>query len=134
MEWFADYLKRFEAAIAEGVRNGSFGSFKMVPVLPGKLSTRRIGKTLGLVIDTDDLLVIDFYGYLKKSRGFADLAKEVAFSMSGKQVKMVEAPVVHFNSVRLEVIARIDGDLVPDFGRFKKAVLDAREFQHNYSA
>jgi hypothetical protein len=132
MESFEKYKTLFEEAVAEGVYKGLLGSVKSVPVSPGKLSRRTIGTVLGEIIEVDTALVIDYYGYMKKSKGFNDLVGEVIESLSGRQVKMIEAPVVHFNAVRLEVLAKIAPDLVSGFGDFKKAVLDAREFNHNY--
>lgn len=132
MDWFTVYRDEFEKALVRGVITEVLGSLKPVPILPGKLSRKRIGKTMGSRIETDEVVVIDYYGYMKKSRGFGTFVKEVQLDQKGKQVKMINAPIVHFNSIRLEVIAKISPELVQKFGDFKKAVLDAREFKHNY--
>ena len=132
MESSNTYLLRFEEAVVKGIKSGLLGRRKMVPAYPGKLAKRKIGRTLGGEIDSEDVVVIDYYGYMKKSRGFSRMLDEVRGDNAGKQLKMIEAPTVHFNSVRLEVIAKIDADLVAGFGDFKKLVLDAREFNHNY--
>lgn len=134
MEWFEHYKGEFEKVIAAGVSSGLLGTIKPVPVAPGKLQKCRIGRVLGEEIATSVAMVIDYYGYMKKSTGFLRLVKEIAEDQEGKQVKMIGATVVHFNSIRLEVVARVAPDIVPDFGRFKKAVLDAREFKHTYEA
>ena len=132
MDWFEDYKARFEAVVVQGVRRQLLGAVKPVPVMPCKLQKQKIGRVLGDEIDTEEALAIDYYGYVKKSRGFKRLVQEVGENQKGKQVKMIEVPIVHFNSVRLEMLAKVALDVVADFGKFKKAVLDAREFNHNY--
>jgi len=134
MDWFEKYKLDFEQAIVVGVSAGLLGSVKPVPVSPGKLQKCRIGRVLGETIAVSTIMVIDYYGYMKKSTGFLRLVKEIAEEQKGKQVKMVSSTVVHFNSIRLEVVARIAPNIVAGFGDFKKAILDAREFKHNYKA
>jgi hypothetical protein len=131
MDFFNKYMKTFERAVVQGVRDGLLGTLRPVPVTPGRLSRKRIGKALGRDIDSELPVVIDYYGFMKKSKGFHLSAKEVT-EETGKQVKTIEAPVVHFNSLRLEVLGKINPDLIQQFGDFKKAILDAREFKHNY--
>jgi hypothetical protein len=131
MDFFKPYLREFEKAVVQGILDGLLGAVRHIPVSPGRLSRKRIGKTLGKEVDSDVSLVIDYYGFMKKSRGFNLEAKEVVKS-TGKQVKNIEAPIVHFNSLRLEVLGKINPELIQHFGDFKKAILDAREFQHNY--
>lgn len=132
MAWSDTYMIDFESAVITGIEQGVLGAKKMVPAYPGKLAKRRIGRTLGVEIRSDLIAVIDYYGYMKKSSGFFKQLKQIREEQVGKQLKMVEASTVHFNSVRLEVIAKIAPNLVEGFGDFKKAVLDAREFNHNY--
>lgn len=133
MEWFEQYKLEFETAVALGVKLQLLGSVKPVPVPAGKLQKRTIGQVLGVEIATQEVLAIDYYGYTKKSSGFWGLVRDVMEDQKGKQIKMVEAPLVHFNSIKLEVLAKIAPEVVPRFGDFKKAVLDAREFKHNYT-
>lgn len=134
MDWFNRYKDKFEQAVVAGIQSGVLGIEKSVPILPGKLSRKRIGKILGEAVLTDEPIVIDYYGYMKKSNGFQTLVNSVIKEINGQQVKMISVPVVHFNSIRLEVMAKIAPELVQEFGNFKKAVLDAREFAHNYKA
>jgi len=133
MDWFESYKIAFEDAVRKGVENGVLGDDKPVPAHFGKLHKRKICKVMGLEIDTEVIMAIDYYGYMKKSRGFNSQVKEVMDNFKGSQVKLLDAKVVHFNSVRLEVLAKLAPELVTDFGDFKKAVLDAREFNHNYN-
>jgi hypothetical protein len=134
MSWFDQYREDFEKAVVLGVRQGLLGKKKAVPVSAGKLAKRKIGAILGDQVRSEEIIVLDYYGYMKKSQGFQAMVREVIASLKGKQLKMVEAPVVHFNSIRLEILAKIAPDLVTKFAEFKKAVLDAREFNHNYKA
>ena len=134
MDWFKEYTSEFETAVAAGVKSRVLGAVKPVPVAAGKLQKRRIGQVLGTEIATQEVLVIDYYGYMKKSSGFWDLVRDIMEDQKGKQLRIVEAPLVHFNSIKLEVLAKIAPGIVAAFGDFKKAVLDAREFNHSYKA
>jgi hypothetical protein len=133
MDSFEKYKFDFENAIRLGIENNILGVTKPVPAHIGKLHKRKICKVMGVEIATDVVMAIDYYGYMKKSRGFNSQVKEVMENYKGSQVKLLDAKVVHFNSVRLEVLAKLAPELVTQFGDFKKAVLDAREFNHNYN-
>lgn len=132
MAWFKDYRDSFEEVVIEGVRLGMLGMEKSIPITPGKLSRKQIGRVMGSEIATDKSVVIDYYGYMKKSRGFNLAVAAAVRTFSGKQVKMVNTTVVHFNSIRLEIIAKIAPSLVANFGNFKKTILDVRQFKHDY--
>lgn len=138
---FNEYVKLFEQAVVGGVEKQVLGRVRPVPVTPGRLQKRKIRFALGDEIDTEFVLAIDYYGYIKKSRGLIKLIKEILEEQKGKQVKMIDVQLVHFNSIRLEVLARLvsvlcleHSNIIADFGNFKKAILDAREFNHKYCA
>jgi hypothetical protein len=135
MTWFEEYREDFEKALVIGMDRNLLGiRWKQVPVTQGRLSKRKIAKVLGKQINTGRVLVVDYYGYMKKSKGFSKMMKGVITSFKGKQLKTIEVPVVHFNSVRLEILAKIAPELIEDFSKFKKTILDARGFNHNYQA
>ena len=130
---FIEYMEALEKAIVDEMGRGMLGrTKKMVPARPGRLSLHPIATVLGDKIRTDKVLIIDYYEYMKKSIGFREEFKRTSRKLKGCQIKMIPAPVVHFNSVKLETIAKLAPYLVSDFSEFKKAVLDAREFRHNY--
>lgn len=128
---FEKYLQRFEKAIARGVEAGMLGTDRMVPVSHGRLASKRIGRLLGDEVESDEVMAIDYYGYTKKSRGFRSRAEEAGKSRKNCQVGALSAKVVHFNGVRLEVLAKIDLEIVADFAEFKREVLLARGFTCN---
>jgi hypothetical protein len=130
---FRQYLKAFEnRVVIPGIIEGCFGKIEQVHVGPGKLARLPFGKRMGGYIRTNEVLVIDYYGYAKKSAGFAAKIMDMKKKYSGKQIKMVRAPVVYFASIRLEKVAKLAPDLVASFSWFKKQILDARGFKHNY--
>ena len=90
MAWFNDYTEKFERAVDLGVVQGMLGKVKAVPVHPGKLAKKKIGQVLGEQIEVGNVVVIDYYGYMKKSYGFKLMVKEVVTTLDGKQLKTVE--------------------------------------------
>ena len=131
MENFKVYMHLFEKHVLLskallGVKN------ELVPVRTGRLSRTAVGGVLGSTFTWDDPLVIDYYGHLKKSSGFLLKVNEAKRKYAGKQVRMVLAPVVHFATIRMEVVARLAPQLLADFPEFKKRILTARGFKYDF--
>lgn len=133
MNSFARYIANLEErVILEGAKQGCLGKVEKVPVRNGKLSRSDFGKLVGVRLQKEEVYVVDYYGLMKKSDGFWNLVSRTREQYSGKQVKSVDALVVHFASIRIEKVAALAPDLVAGFPSFKKAVLDARGFDHRY--
>ena len=131
-EIFQNAIMDFERAIViPGLVQGVIGKVEMVPVRKGKLASTDFGKIVGLEVFSDVPLAIDYYGYTKKSAGFFELSKRVRADYPKKQVKMVEATVVHFASLRIEDIASIcsASEVIAEFPRLKGEVLLRRGFK-----
>lgn len=129
---FDKYLKSFEKrVVARGIAEGSLGKTEQVSVRPDKLSALPFGEKMGEVIDHHASFAIDYYGYIKKSKGFFNQAGELAKSTE-KQPKDMRVVIVHFASVRVEKVAKLAPSLVADFPGFKKEILDTRGFNHKY--
>jgi hypothetical protein len=127
---FYAYMNLFEdLVVSRGVDLGILGALSKVSVRSGALSGQRFGRVMGKECNSDKLFAIDYYGLIKKSRGFFALASGVS---PGQQVKSIEVPLVYFAAIRIEQIAQIWPDLVSGFPRFKKLVLDSRGFNHSY--
>lgn len=130
---FDEYLKQFEEKIiCTGVKNGCLGKKERVPVRPDRLEKSNFGKLLGVHVQSEDILVIDYYGFWKKSEGFGK-ELEVLSNKRNYQVKSIEANVVHFASIRIEKIAELAPELVSQFPWFKKEILTARGFRHEFN-
>lgn len=131
--WFNEYRQEFETrVVVAGIIRGLLGHTKRVRVKPGKLEKKPFGTTLGIRLETTILCVIDYYGLMKKSEGFDYKVRQVYEAVPDRQVRSIDAPVVHFAGIRLEEVAKLAPDLVADFARFKKQILDLRGFNHNY--
>lgn len=131
--WFNEYRQDFETrVVVAGIIRGLLGHTKRVRVKPGKLEKKTFGLRLGTQLDTTILCVIDYYGLMKKSEGFDYKVRQVYEAVPDRQVRSIDAPVVHFAGIRLEEVAKLAPDLVADFARFKKQILDLRGFNHNY--
>lgn len=121
------YLGLFEEnVIVKGVESGLLKDNKiMVPIKDGGLDSTQFGRFIGNQFDYDEILVIDYYGLLKKSKGFVD--KYTSFK--DLEVKRLKSNVIHFASVKIEDIARLDKSLMVDFPGFKKYIVDLRRFR-----
>lgn len=123
---FVPYQKNFEEDVMCMLQ--ALAIMKMVPVRPGKLAKTKFGALIGCVFVYVPPLVLDYYGFLKRSSGLVEKIEEMQNKFVGKQIRCVKAPVVHFASVRMEDVASLAPELVGDFPEFKKMILDARGF------
>jgi len=131
MENFKEYLSLFESHVLAS--KALFGvKEELVPVRPGRLSRAPVGALLGSTFVLPEPLVVDYYGHLKKSSGFLVKVERAKKKYVGKQVRMVLAPVVHFATVKIEVVAKLAPELVADFPAFKKRILNTRGFKHDF--
>jgi hypothetical protein len=121
------YLEDFEAqVILKGLQDSIFGRKIMIPVKKGKLDKSDFGNFIGGTFDCNEALVIDYYGLLKKSTGFAVKLD----SYEDVEVKRVRVPVAHFASIKIEHIADLAPDLVVNFPTFKKHLVKLRGFKN----
>jgi len=121
-------LQNFEReVIVKGFENGCLKSlFKnhRVSVNNCKLHHTDFGKSMGESVDTDHILTIDYYGYLKKSKGFYNTAEE-------KECKKLNCKVIHFASIKIEDITAITHNIevIVTFPKFKNQMLIMRGFR-----
>ncbi len=122
------YLGLFEKnIIIAGVEKGLVPSNEvMVPVKDGKLDGTPFGKFLGNRFEHEEVLVIDYYGLIKKSAGFIDKYNSFADEV---EVRRLKAHIVHFASIKIEDIVNLDKDLAIDFPGFKKYLVALRGFK-----
>jgi hypothetical protein len=122
---FLEYLNQFEVGVVIcGFELDMFTKHTLVPVRPCRLAFEHFGRLLGRTFDYAFPLVIDYYGMIKKSSGFMEKIMDI-----GKyQVKMLQAPVVFFASIRIEDVAEIAPALVSGFPAFKNRLLAERGF------
>lgn len=125
---FKEVLSKFESdVIIRGVQRGKIGREEMVPVRNGKLSKQKFGKMVGVEIDCSLSLAVDYYGHLKKSRGFFSDVQEA--TPKGTQARMMKSTVVHFASIKVEDVVELAPDLVPVFPVLKQELLKKRGFR-----
>lgn len=132
MTEFERYRDDFEErVIIAGLELGEFGIIRDVSAQPGKLDGREFGRRMGDTLESDLVCVLDYYGYLKKSRGFKMRIAVGERALRGWPIKALRATIIHFAGVRLELVAELAPDLVRGFVRFKGEILDLRGFRHN---
>lgn len=127
------YLRRFEERVViKGSVSGVLGASERIFLKhKTKMFYTPFGQAFGDDLDTDEILIFDLYGLLKKSRGFHSL-RNILISENVGQVRSVIIPIVHFAAIRFEEVAKLAPELVWDFSKVKKALLDLRGFNHNY--
>ena len=95
-----------------------------------RLHKTPFGEDIGWLIDTDLILTIDYYGHLKKSRGFYDYyaCKNL---IEKQQIKLIESAVVFFASIRIEDVAAVTKEvsIVASFPFLKNEILIRRGFR-----
>lgn len=125
---FQQYLKDFEQQVViGGVQAKTFKKTFMVSVKSGKLDSTEFGKTIGTKFEHAGVIVIDYYGLLKRSTGFWDKIK----GMVDVEVKSLKSVVVHFASIKIEHVTDLAPDLVVGFSDFKKHLVESRAFENN---
>ena len=122
------YLELFEKNIIIGGVESGFIKPKsvMVPVKDGKLDSTPFGNFLGNKFTYDSVLVIDYYGLLKKSDGFANKYDDYKAEV---EIRRLKSDIVHFASIKIEDITNLDKSLAVDFPGFKKYLVDLRGFK-----
>jgi hypothetical protein len=122
---FKIYLHQLEQhVIVPGILVNQFTKNRMVSAKNGRLEVTEFGKLIGAQFDCQVVCAIDYYGLVKKSSAFASSY----MNQNGILVKAVEVPVVYFASLKIEHVSQFCDQLVKDFPRFKKQMLEARGF------
>lgn len=131
---FVKYLRKFEnEIIREGVLRGIIGSAKLITCRPLPFDSSRFAREMGKYLPYEESMVIDYYGYYKKSKGFFSYAESLSQGNNDRQVKSITSNVVHFASLKIEDIALINSNpyLVSKYVEFKRMVLEKRGFRGN---
>ncbi|MHA1886666.1 MAG: hypothetical protein ACTSX0_01450 [Promethearchaeota archaeon] len=112
-------LKAFEKnIIIKGFEIGHF-SRTMVVGRNCHLDSKEFGRIMGKYIDTDRVLTIDYYGLLKKSRGFLKHIQQT-------NAKKIESEIISFASIKMEDIvflSPLDVSIMIGFPRLKNDIL-----------
>jgi len=123
MDEFRIYLSKFEArVIVAGIDGGRWGTPTNVTIRPGKLAQSPIATLVGTRFFYPRPAAIEYYGLVKKSLGFMELAAKVHEFGIGT----IRAPLVNFSSVKIEDVAALAPDLVDGFVPFKKRIKEIR--------
>ena len=127
MDW-KHYIKMFERDVIEkGVVSGVLGRPHLVPVRMGKLAGTRFGSFVGLRVESNAVFAVDYYGHIKKTDGFYKAVERMARE-KGVSVKLYQAPIVHFASIKIDKMMEITSspEIIIGFVEFKKMLLKMR--------
>jgi len=120
---FKTTLEEFEhEVVCRGISVGRFTKKCNVPTKHCKLSKTSFSTDMGKFVNTDEVLTVDYYGYLKKSKGFKE-----EFPEKG----IVWSSVVHFAAIRIEDVASIttNANIIAAFPKLKNEILIRRGFK-----
>lgn len=122
---FQSYKEQFERyVVINGYKSHRIGKIEPITTRQNRLILTPFGSLMGIDLDYDGLLVLDYYGLLKASRSWYRAAKIA----EEREKRFCHAPVVHFASLTIEIISKLAPQLVIDFADFKRLVLEARGF------
>jgi hypothetical protein len=127
MDSLQQYMQLFEEkVITEGFKQGIFGDRKeeTVPLRSGRFSGSPIERFMGKEFEYGKLLAINYYGYFKLSSEVFRAVDSVKHIFSG--IRSAKCPVVHFNSIKIDHIAKIDPDMLQQYDEFKKKIVSLR--------
>lgn len=128
MEQFAQYLKDFEICIAECVSKKIVGHVEKITTKPNALASQPFGQLMGDQIDSEVAFTLDYYGYLKHSKGQSMMiAKALAHSPPDR---FIMSTTVHFAALRIEdIVACMPEAMISYYVKFKSYILQARGFK-----
>ena len=127
---FEEYLRKFEEVISQGVARGLVGKSMQVNVREGRFAKTEFARFMGSIIESEVPFVIDFYGHLKRSRGFIALLDSKSSQIQNRQIKSIQTMVVFFASLKIEDISILttDAQLRGTYSDFKQMILRRRGF------
>lgn len=83
------------------------------------LSKKQFGQLIGNSIDTELNVVIDYFGLLKKSKGFLLKAK------LNRSSNVINTRILYFQSIKIE---NLPPELISYFPQFKQTIISIRKF------
>ena len=127
---FVKYMNMIEQRmLIPGMLKGLYTRRIKAPIRSQKLQSTKFGEFVGPIFDTSAVMVIDYYGLLKKSTGLMERVGEL--ERQGFEIKSATVPVAFFSEVKLEQLSEFSPALVPSFLEFKEHLVKLRGFPSN---
>lgn len=124
---FPEYLQFFETNVIQAVIRKEIGKAIRVPTKPNALQDTPFGFALGHEIDSDVPFLIDYYGYLKRTRAQDDAIKRII--ACDDPPRHIIAHVVHFAGLHIDDVHRFAPAMLAKFTDFKNHILELRGFK-----
>lgn len=122
-----NYMRRLEnEVLIPGITDGFFGTRIKIPARQQKLSETLFGAFIGPDFSHSGVIVVDYYGLIKRSFGFLKEVERLA--KEGVEVKSIVAPVAYFAGIKIEYLASKAPDMVDLFPTFKAYLVSLRGF------
>lgn len=127
---FREYCRKFEKMIVEvGVKADLLGKKNLISVKRSRLRNTSFGMMMGNLVDSDIPFAIDYYGYVKVSKGLKKLIEEEQKKLKHpRQLRVMETTLVHFASIKIEDVSQIGIELAAGFSLFKRSLIKQRGF------
>jgi hypothetical protein len=124
---FKEYMERFEQeVIVPGFEAKILGNRKeeVVPIRNGKLVNTDFGAFIDRTFFYNGMLSINYYGLFKLSSGIITATANIKKIFP--DIRSIKAPVVHFNSIKIEQIKEISPEVFNLFPEFRTEVIRLR--------
>jgi hypothetical protein len=124
----AEFMNKLERNILiPGIARGIFTTKVQVPVRLQKLHKSDFGSFIGNVIEGEQsVMVIDYYGFLKRSAGFIAEVKD--HQSRGFELRSIDVPVAYFAGIKVEHLSDYAPELLNYFPSFKRFLVKLRKF------
>ena len=116
---FSTFLTQFEAMLVLGIDKGIYTTQTNFWTAPQPPQNNFLYFKIQGDIDTDKVLVVSYYGVVRKSRGFQELGKKT-------KDKKIKTHLVQFSQVKIEHIYKLAPHLLEGFIPFKQQAIGLR--------
>lgn len=119
-----EYLKEFEKEVLIKLFESTKRNAEPVPLKKRKIHLTEFGSFIESSFKYNQVLAFDYYGLFKVSKKILSIrAEHISIFPS---IKIINAPVIHFSSVKKEQIQQLAPHLLKDFNQFKKYLVNLR--------
>ena len=127
---FKNYLSMIERDVIFPIAENGIKTERLVSTRPGKLYATNYGRMIELLLYSDEVFAVDYYGFHKKTVGFIRKSNLIRQKLGKKHVS-IKVPVVSFAAIHVEDILKHAPELVANFHKFKSELIELRGFSLN---
>ncbi len=119
-----EYLQKFEKEVLIKIFETNFTRLPEPVPFNQKITKTKFGFFLDSSFDYNEVLAFDYYGLFKLSKGI--LKVKSRYSKTFPSIKIINAPVIHFSSIKKEQVQLLAPHLYKGFNDFKNYLVKLR--------